>query len=130
MYRAMPNRIRTESRSPTELRGSSISPRYEHNGPTSCGAREVPSQAYTNRLQGADSVLWMRAVTALTGVHRSTIIRWINRGEFPKKDAPHSNPNGWLRSTYDRWLLGSSPRASQIADSLNGTGRVVDVVTR
>jgi hypothetical protein len=39
---------------------------------------------------------------------------------LPKKDAPHSNPNGWLRSTYDRWLLGYSPRVSQIADSLNG----------
>jgi hypothetical protein len=28
MYRAMPNRIRTESRSPTEVRGSSINPSY------------------------------------------------------------------------------------------------------
>jgi predicted DNA-binding transcriptional regulator AlpA len=47
-------------------------------------------------------VLWMRDVTELTGVHRSTITRWIDRGEFPKKDAPHASPNGWLHSTYDR----------------------------
>lgn len=39
---------------------------------------------------------------------KATIARWINKGEFPQKDAPHANPSGWLRSTYDRWLLGAA----------------------
>jgi predicted DNA-binding transcriptional regulator AlpA len=62
----------------------------------------------------------MRDITALTGVHRSTIARWINKGEFPQKDAPHAHPSGWLRSTYDRWLLGAA-QSSRREDASVGT---------
>jgi predicted DNA-binding transcriptional regulator AlpA len=54
----------------------------------------------------AEPILWMRDVLQLTGVHRSTIHRWMQNGTFPKKDAPKGCPTGWLRSTYERWLRG------------------------
>jgi len=49
----------------------------------------------------------MRDLQALFAVHRCTIHRWIQRGEFPAKDAPAGSPRGWLRSTVLRWQLGS-----------------------
>ena len=57
----------------------------------------------------------MRDVLQLTGVHRSTIHRWIRSGSFPRKDAPKKRPTGWLRSTYDHWLRGhiSKPEETQ-----------------
>lgn len=55
---------------------------------------------------GLDEILWMRDVVHLTGKHRCTIHRWMNRGLFPPKNAPRGHPTGWLRSTIERWLLG------------------------
>jgi len=108
-YRASPNRAHMESRPlPTEHRERSLPAGRGQNIPGSTIARETAPQESPSRTHGLDVVLWMRDITRLTGVHRSTITRWINRGEFPKKDAPHANPSGWLRSTYDRWLSGSS----------------------
>ena len=43
-----------------------------------------------------------------TGVHRATIYRWIQQGRFPPKNAPQSNPTGWLEDTYERWLSGKA----------------------
>jgi len=63
-----------------------------------------------------EQILWMSDMVALTGKHRCTIHRWIHDGSFPKKDAPKQRPRGWLRSTYQRWLLGShGDRAQRIA---------------
>jgi predicted DNA-binding transcriptional regulator AlpA len=115
MHRALANRTRTESlSSPTEQRNRSLYARCSMPDPPTL--QETVAHGTSSRIGGADSVLWMRDVTALTGVHRSTITRWINRGEFPKKDAPHGNPNGWLRSTYDRWLLGAAPVSGREVD--------------
>ena len=63
----------------------------------------------------SEPILWMRDVLELTGVHRSTIHRWIAKGSFPQKDAPKARPAGWRRSTYERWLRGPAPsnRVSQ-----------------
>jgi predicted DNA-binding transcriptional regulator AlpA len=56
----------------------------------------------------SQSILWMRDVVYLTGVHRSTIHRWMRMGLFPQKEAPRHNPRGWLKSTYERWLNGET----------------------
>ena len=71
------------------------------------GARAAPRRGGRRRIPDAESMLWMRDVTQLIGVHRSTILRWMHQGTFPKKDAPKRRPTGWLRSTFDRWLVGS-----------------------
>jgi predicted DNA-binding transcriptional regulator AlpA len=71
-------------------------------------AERRSTQDLPQRFVGAEAVLWMRDITELTGVHRSTIIRWIKKGTFPPRDAPHTSPVGWLRSTYDQWATGSS----------------------
>jgi len=42
----------------------------------------------------------------LTGVHRSTVYRWMQLKHFPAKDAPRNRPTGWLRSTYEQWVHG------------------------
>jgi predicted DNA-binding transcriptional regulator AlpA len=54
-------------------------------------------------------ILRMRDVVRLTGVHRSTIHRWIQAGRFPVKDAPRHRPTGWLDTTYERWVRGTEP---------------------
>jgi predicted DNA-binding transcriptional regulator AlpA len=115
MYRESPNRTNTESPSlPTERCTNPFDAVQSRSILGSTIPRGNAPQGSSSRIQGADSVLWMRDVTALTGVHRSTITRWISRGEFPKKDAPYGNPNGWLRSTYDRWLLGAVLKTSRV----------------
>jgi predicted DNA-binding transcriptional regulator AlpA len=60
------------------------------------------------RVTALDEILWMRDVVQLTGKHRCTIHRWMHRGMFPRKNAPRSRPTGWLRSTIERWLMGTS----------------------
>jgi predicted DNA-binding transcriptional regulator AlpA len=118
MSRASPNRAHTESNSlPPERRTGSFNAAHGRGIPRPTIPEVTGAKASADRTRGADSVLWMRDITALTGVHRSTITRWINRGEFPKKDAPHANPNGWLRSTYERWLLGSAQLSARDTDS-------------
>lgn len=108
MYRASPNRTNTESRSRSaDLRRNPLDGDKGGNIPSPTMPQVGGPQGSSSRLHGADSVLWMRDITVLTGVNRSTITRWINRGEFPKKDAPYGKPNAWLRSTYERWLLGA-----------------------
>jgi predicted DNA-binding transcriptional regulator AlpA len=82
---------------------------------TSGGTSDPPVAAPTDRKRSkrnveAECIFWMRDVVAITGVHRSTIHRWIDRRIFPPKDAPGENPVGWLRSTIERWLLGSPQR--------------------
>jgi predicted DNA-binding transcriptional regulator AlpA len=59
-----------------------------------------------------DEILWMRDVVHLTRKHRCTIHRWMHRGLFPKKNAPRGRPRGWLRSTIERWLVGSPSTTS------------------
>jgi predicted DNA-binding transcriptional regulator AlpA len=61
----------------------------------------------------------MRDITRLTGGHRSTIIRWIQNEQFPEKDAPYCCPAGWLRSTYNRWAMGSLDTPEQHLDPIN-----------
>jgi predicted DNA-binding transcriptional regulator AlpA len=56
-----------------------------------------------------EEILWMSDVVQLTGKHRCTIHRWMNRGLFPLKNAPRGRPTGWLRSTIEQWLLGPPP---------------------
>ena len=61
-----------------------------------------------------EAILWMNDIVELTGKHRCTIHRWMHEGTFPKKDAPKDRPRGWLRSTYQQWLVGphgSGPQA-------------------
>jgi hypothetical protein len=48
----------------------------------------LPTPSLPQRLVGAKEVLWMRDITRLTGVHRSTIVRWIRKGQFPRRGAP------------------------------------------
>src|SRR6185295_3787878 len=54
-----------------------------------------------------EPILWMRDVVKIAGVHRCTIHRCIQLGRFPAKDAPRGNPVGWLRTTIQRWLVGT-----------------------
>lgn len=63
---------------------------------------------HPKRVIALDEILWMRDVVHLTGKHRCTIHRWIQQGLFPPKNAPRGRPTGWLKSTVERWLLGSS----------------------
>jgi predicted DNA-binding transcriptional regulator AlpA len=82
--------------------------------PVSGVGRELPPRQRSSgrTVKGTtplDEILWMRDVVQLTGKHRSTIHRWMNRGLFPRKNAPRGRPTGWLRSTIQRWLLGPPP---------------------
>ena len=43
----------------------------------------------------------------LIGVHRTTIIRWIKIGEFPKADVTISKSLKWLESTITSWQTGT-----------------------
>jgi predicted DNA-binding transcriptional regulator AlpA len=52
------------------------------------------------------NILRMREIVELTGVHRSTIYRWIALKYIPAKNAPHDRPTGRLRSTYEQWVRG------------------------
>lgn len=54
----------------------------------------------------SDGILHMRDVVKLTGVHRSTVYRWMQLKHFPAKDAPRNRPTGWLRSSYEQWVRG------------------------
>jgi predicted DNA-binding transcriptional regulator AlpA len=74
-------------------------------GPKSA-ARERLGGRTLKRTIALDEILWMRDVVQLTGKHRCTIHRWMNRGLFPPKNAPLGRPTGWLRSTIERWLVG------------------------
>lgn len=71
--------------------------------------RQSLDNRHLKRAIDLDEILWMRDVVQLTGKHRCTIHRWMHSGVFPKKNAPRSRPTGWLRSTIERWLLGSPP---------------------
>src|ERR1700733_6552995 len=134
MYRALPNRTNTQSGS---LLAESRRNPFDAGQARSILGQAIPRenvpQGSSSRIQGADLVLWMRDITVLTGVHRSTITRWINRGEFPKKDAPYSKPNGWLRSTYERWLLGAVHIGDEAAPESGSVAAITepsDIVTR
>jgi len=72
-------------------------------------ARQRLSVRTLKRTIDLDEILWMRDVVQLTGKHRCTIHRWMNRGLFPSKNAPRGRPTGWLRSTIERWLVGPPP---------------------
>jgi predicted DNA-binding transcriptional regulator AlpA len=84
-------------------------------GAPAAGARSKPVTRQPlggrtlKRALAMDEILWMRDVVQLTGKHRCTIHRWMNRGVFPQKNAPRDRPTGWLRSTIERWLLGPPP---------------------
>lgn len=72
----------------------------------------IPAKARrVRRSSSAPRILRMRDIVKLTGVHRSTIYRWIDRGCFPEKDAPRQRPTGWLSTTYERWLFARGLRS-------------------
>jgi predicted DNA-binding transcriptional regulator AlpA len=77
--------------------------------PVKQAARRPLGERPLKRVIVLDEILWMRDVVHLTGKHRCTIHRWIQQGIFPPKNAPRGRPTGWLKSTVERWLLGSPP---------------------
>ncbi len=77
--------------------------------PVKPGTRPPVGDRPLKRVITLDEILWMRDVVQLTGKHRCTIHRWMQQGLFPPKNAPRGRPTGWLKSTVERWLLGSPP---------------------
>jgi predicted DNA-binding transcriptional regulator AlpA len=76
-------------------------------GPRVSAARPVSRDKEPKRAIDLEPIMWMRDVVLLTDTHRSTIHRWMRTGFFPRKDAPKDHPRGWLRSTIERWQLGT-----------------------
>ena len=65
-----------------------------------------------------NAILRARDVTALTGLHRSTIWRRIQDGSFPESvrlGGPESRAIGWLRSDIESWLNSLAPAAGRKA---------------
>jgi len=50
-----------------------------------------------------DSIYWIHDVVTIARAHRCTIYRWIQRGTFPRKDAP-ARQSRRMASIYDRRL--------------------------
>jgi hypothetical protein len=122
---------RWRHRTPAKNRWSSSCAGYARNslGPTM--PRASAPHDPLSRTSGAESVLWMRDVTQLTGVHRSTINRWISKGEFPKEDAPNGGglstllpPNANARRTRGH-LAGLKDRPSDLGTPRGLLGRVL-----
>ena len=64
----------------------------------------------------------MADIVQIVRRHRSTILRWIARKEFPAKSVPRGRPTGWLRSDIDRWkrgIVGGLSDAGRQATDLN-----------
>jgi predicted DNA-binding transcriptional regulator AlpA len=76
-------------------------------GPRASAARPLSRDKDVKRAIDLEPIMWMRDVVLLTDTHRSTIHRWMRTGFFPRKDAPKDHPRGWLRSTIERWQLGT-----------------------
>lgn len=51
-------------------------------------------------------ILKMRDVAELTSLHRATIYRLIERGEFPKNRKLSPQRVGWSAADVDAWLRG------------------------
>ena len=49
-------------------------------------------------------ILRLPEVQARTGLSRSTIYLWIQRGTFPKQLKIGARSSGWLELTIDRWI--------------------------
>lgn len=64
--------------------------------------REIARRPNRKQLD-MDPILSMRDVVFITGKHRTTILRWIKQGLFPKRSAPKSRPIGWRRSEIEHW---------------------------
>jgi predicted DNA-binding transcriptional regulator AlpA len=53
-----------------------------------------------------DQLLTLRDVQYITGRHRSTLHRWMQRGLFPQKHNFRGKKPGWRRSEIEEWLKG------------------------
>ncbi len=85
-------------------------------GPAPVGGRSRRKGAHNNG-SSIEPILSMRDVVRVTGKHRATIYRWIDKGEFPAKTVPRHRPIGWLRSDIERWQRGLSGLARPCAGS-------------
>ena len=55
-------------------------------------------------------ILRLPDVRKLLGLHKSTIYRMIERGEFPRPIRLGPNSVGWVRTEIENWIA-SRPRA-------------------
>jgi predicted DNA-binding transcriptional regulator AlpA len=101
--------------------------------PNSENARQLPlamdesqgtrtqSRRASNRLAPEkpqlEPVLYMADVVRIVRRHRSTILRWIARQQFPPKSVPPGQPKGWLRADIERWKNGSTDANGESASS-------------
>ena len=54
---------------------------------------------------GITAVLRLPTVIRITGLGRSTIYHWMDRGLFPRPIQLGPRAIGWLAGDIDRWLL-------------------------
>ena len=83
-------------------------------------------QATRNRMPGAElePVLYMADIVQIVRRHRSTILRWIARKEFPAKSVPRGRPTGWLRSDIESWRNGIVRNSSDVSVQATRARRV------
>ena len=67
----------------------------------------------------ADTILRLPAVKARTGLGRSSIYSYIERGDFPKPVRLGERAVGWVESQIDGWVEGRI-QASKAARSTQG----------
>ena len=51
-------------------------------------------------------ILRIGAVTERTGLARSTVYKWISRGQFPRPVKLGARAVGWHRSDIEAWIAG------------------------
>ena len=60
----------------------------------------------------AERILRRPAVENITGLSRSTIYAWMERGEFPKPVALGARLVGWRESDIEAWMAARETKAA------------------
>jgi prophage regulatory protein len=76
-------------------------------------AARVASESFRMELAArGERILRRPEVEARTGLSRSTIYAWMQRGDFPKPVALGARLVGWIESDIDAWLAARQGKAA------------------
>ena len=53
---------------------------------------------------GIDPIIRTNDLVRLLGIHKTTLWRWVQAGEFPEPLRMNRNTIGWRISTIEAWL--------------------------
>ncbi|WP_215753922.1 AlpA family transcriptional regulator [Acetobacter sp. P5B1] len=65
--------------------------------------------------QDLDYIIRPATVAKMCGVDRSTIYRWVKRGDFPPPIRAGRNTSGWWASTIQRWQQALTSQETEAA---------------